>query len=215
MKQEDKRLNRLINFDFINMEPFMRIILALASMLICALVSAEPLPKPWYQTNLELYESGVLITDDAQKNKFGYLKSKNEISQHASKGNILQNVSPPQEWLGRRIRLTALINTKTLYGSANIFMSIDHGDGYKTSDIQPLNKTTENSDWEKFSIVLDMPQSRSAEILFGISLHGKGEIYFDDFKFEEVGYDIETTGETKERSKKGYPANLNFEGNQK
>lgn len=192
----------------------MRSILALASILICALSNAEPLPKPWYQTNLEQYESGVLIIDDVKNNKIGYLKSKNEIAQHTSKGNVLQNVSPPQEWIGRRIRLTALINTKTLQGSANIFMAIDHGDGYKTSGIQSLNKTSETAEWEQFSIVLDMPQSRSAEILFGISLLGKGEIYFDDFRFEEVGYDVETTGETRERNKKGYPANLNFEEKQ-
>ena len=189
----------------------MRVILALAGILICALSRAEPLPKPWYQTNLEQYESGVLIQDEAQKNKFGYLKSKSEIAQHTSKGNILQNVSPPDEWLGRRIKLTAQIQTKALYGSANIFMSIDHGNGYKTYDLQPLNIISENSDWQNYSIVLDVPQSRNTEILFGVSLLGKGEIYFDNFKFEEVGYDIETTGKTEERRKKSYPANLNFE----
>ena len=192
----------------------MRIILALMGILICTLSAAEPLPKPWYQTNLEQYESGILIQDGAQNNKFGYLKSKNEASLHTSKGNILQNVSPPDEWLGHRIRLTAKVNTKELHGSANIFMNIDHGNGYKTTGMQPLNKISDNSDWQNYYIVLDFPQSRNAEILFGISLLGKGEIYFDNFKFEEVGYDIEPTGKTEERGKKGYPANLNFEEKQ-
>jgi hypothetical protein len=193
------------------MEQFMKKILALAGTLICASSTAEPLPKPWYQTNLEQYESGIFIQGDVQKNKFGYLKSKNEAALHTSKGNILQNISPPDEWLGRRIRLTAQINTKELYGSANFFMNIDHGNGYKTTGLQPLNKISANSDWQSYYIVLDVPQSRNAEILFGISLLGKGEIYFDNFNFEEVGYDIESTGKAEERRKKAHPANLNFE----
>jgi hypothetical protein len=190
-------------------EVFMKKIIILMILIISTFAYAEPLPKPWYQSNLEQYEGGAMWKDDSKKDRFGYLKSK---AGAVTGGDILQNISPLEEWLGRRVRLTALIKTKMLQGSASIFMSIDHGDGYKTFDHAPKGSRREDADWQQFSIVLDVPQGRAAQILFGVRLLGKGEVYFDDFKFEVVSYDVEVTGKTQERERKMGPSNLSFDG---
>lgn len=194
------------------MDFLLRVLMKKITILMISLIStfacAEPLPKPWYQSNLEQYEGGVLWMDDSRNNRIGYLKSKTGT---ATSGNILQNISPPEEWFGRRVRLTAFIKTTKLRGSASMFMSIDHGDGYKTFDHAPKGGLKGNADWQQISIVLDIPRDRAAQILFGVRLLGKGEVYFDDFKFEVVGYDVEVTGKTEKRERKMEPTNLSFE----
>ncbi|MBK8185851.1 MAG: hypothetical protein IPK77_00515 [Cellvibrio sp.] len=35
----------------------------------------NPLPEPWYQNNLEQYESGIVKVDGEKSEKYGYLKS--------------------------------------------------------------------------------------------------------------------------------------------
>lgn len=184
------------------------LIISMISPFICA----EPLPKPWYQSNLEQYEGGVLWKDESQKDRVGYIKSKVGT---VTSGSILQHVSPLDDWFGRRVRLTALIKTSMLQGSANIFMSIDHGDGYKTLGSAPKHGLVVDAGWQQFSIVLDIPQDRTAQILFGVRLLGRGEVNFDEFKFEVVGYDVEVTGKTEERERKMGPENLGFESGEK
>ncbi|NQZ23645.1 MAG: hypothetical protein HRT53_16540 [Colwellia sp.] len=90
-------------------------------------------------------------------------------------------------------------------------MSIKHGYGYQSYDYMPEYRIKGQTDWQKLSIVLDIPSEPNAEILFGVMFKGQGEVYFDEFKFEEVGYDIDVTGETKIRGNQGRPSNLSFE----
>lgn len=176
------------------------------------LVNASPLPKPWYQSNLEQFKAGVLevsLEDEDDKFiRYGYLKS---TGNSVTKGSVLQNISPLDEWLGYRVRLTGRLKSNSEYGHAVMFMSIDHGYGIKTYDYMSDRRIKGKRDWQEYSIVLDIPQESSAYILFGVSLSGKGEVYFDDFEFEVVDSDIEVTGTMDERRKKGKPRNLNFE----
>ena len=186
----------------------MKSLIGLIVIIFSTNVYADALPKPWYQTNLQQYQAGTDLIDELQGERFGYLKSK---VINASSGSVLQNISPPDEWLGRRMKLTALIKTNLIKGSANMFMRIEHGYGYKTFDYKRNNRIKGDTDWQSYSIVLDVPHEANTDILFGISLQGQGEVFFDDFKFEEVDYDVEVTGETKERSRKPTPSNLSFE----
>ncbi len=50
------------------------------------------------------------------------------------------------------------------------------------------------SDWKKYEIVLDVPPE-SRVIILGVSLFGKGQIWVDDLRFEDVGLDVPTTGQ--------------------
>ena len=175
---------------------------------MCVLNSANAklLPKPWYQSNLESYESGTRESLDAY-NFVGYLKS---INDKASSGSVLQHISPLEEWLGQRVKLTARIKTEELLDHVVVFMSIHHGYGYMSLDNMSDRQIKNSNGWQEYSIVLDIPQQRNANILFGVRLTGNGVVYFDDFKFEVVDSSVEVTGITKELPIKKGPDNLSF-----
>jgi hypothetical protein len=65
-------------------------------------------------------------------------------------------------------------------------------------------------DWKRYEVVLDVSES-AEEIAFGILLSGKGQVWTDDLKFEVVGKEIATTGESTNTEVSKQPANLNFE----
>jgi len=70
------------------------------------------------------------------------------------------------------------------------------------------------TDWTLYDIVLDVPDSAS-NIAFGALLTGKGQIWFDNLKFEIVDKSIPTTEIYKikktEKAKTSGPTNLDFE----
>jgi AraC family transcriptional regulator len=59
-------------------------------------------------------------------------------------------------------------------------------------------------DWASYSIVLDVPRD-AAEIHFGILLDGRGRVWADDFTFEVVGRDVETTSRPTQRTPRRRP----------
>ena len=124
--------------------------------------------------------------------------------------STLQHISPPEEWLGKRVKLTARLKSNITFGSGYMFMSIK-GNYEKTYDYMEGRRINGMQDWKEYNIVLDVPSEPYADILFGASLRGKGELFFDDFKFEIVGYDIAVTGKVREKNKMSAPSNLNFE----
>ena len=50
----------------------------------------------------------------------------------------------------------------------------------------------QDMDWNHYHIVLDVPDS-SAVISFGVLLSGKGQVWIDELKFEEVDKSTPTT----------------------
>jgi hypothetical protein len=166
------------------------------------------LPNPWYQSNLEQFTSGVVEVGEDGSGRYGYLIS--NADKTARKGTVLQHVSPPEEWLGKRVRLTAKLKTKLEYGSAYMFMNIESSYDISQDHMEGRSISGENN-WQTYSIVLDVPFEPTTSILFGVGMYGKGEIFFDDFKFEVVGQNVETTGRVDEKIKRRPPSNLDFE----
>jgi len=80
-------------------------------------------------------------------------------------------------------------------------------------------KITGTRDWATHTVVLDVPRN-AAEIHFGILLERRGRVWADDFTFEVVGKDVETTSMRTQRVRRGrplaedlldHPVNLGFE----
>lgn len=178
---------------------------------ICSDAFCLPLAKPWYQSNLEQFNSGVESAEDGS-GQYGYLISTATFGYPS--GSVMQNISPREEWLGKRIRLTARLKSKLQAGNANMFMSIISS-YEKAYDYMGNREIVGETDWQEYSIVLDVPFEPTADILFGVSLDGRGELFFDDFKFEVVEHDVAVTGIVKEKTKKRGPYNLDFESNKK
>jgi hypothetical protein len=92
-------------------------------------------------------------------------------------------------------------------------------DGLAFDNMQ-TRKITGTRDWATYTVVLDVPRDAAA-IYFGILLDGRGRVWADDFTFEIVGKDVETTSmQRMERVPRrrppaqdllDHPVNLGFE----
>lgn len=76
-------------------------------------------------------------------------------------------------------------------------------------------KVTGTSDWTKYEIVLDVPDSAS-KIGFGAILSGEGKLWLDAVAFDVVGNDVSSTDcpcsqRHREPAEPLLPSNLNFE----
>ncbi|WP_448547102.1 hypothetical protein [Thalassotalea fusca] len=169
------------------------------------LANQNVLPEPWYQVNVQDYEAGVMFNEKDNEH-VGLLKSKYEKTTF---GSVLQHSSPKKEWLGKRIKLSAKLKTVEA-SEAVMFMTIKHSNFEETTDFMTDRKIIGTTDWKEYSIVLDFDYNVEQEVLFGVRLYGTGEVYFDEFSFEEVGYDVLTTASSTTLVTKGVPSNLSF-----
>jgi hypothetical protein len=100
----------------------------------------------------------------------------------------------PDEYSGKRVRLTGSIKSENIDDWAGMWMRVDETLDGKSSQFdnmqnRPIKGT---NDWTKYEIVLDVPEN-SIGIAFGVLIHGSGEIWFDDLTLEVVGDDVPAT----------------------
>ena len=100
----------------------------------------------------------------------------------------------PGEYRGKRLRMSALLQTDGVDGWAGMWLRVDGSDGkvlsFDNMGTRPLRGDTPE---EKYEIVLDVPED-SANIQYGLLLGGSGAAWIGDLKFETVGTDVATTG---------------------
>ena len=130
----------------------------------------------------------------------------------------------PDDYRGKRLRMTAYVKSKDVANSAALWMRIEAIDGMGNYCLsldhmgdRPIKGT---NDWKEYEVVLDVPNQASAQIFFGVMLAGKGQVWVDDFKFEAVDKAVKTTGRGREPVKSKHelskglpkePKNLDFE----
>jgi hypothetical protein len=110
---------------------------------------------------------------------------------------------------GKRYRLTGWTKCVNVSGWSGMWMRVDgheRGNSLSFDNMQdrPLKG---NMDWALQEIVLDVPKD-STNIAFGVLLHGAGEVWMDDFQFEEVSPEVKTTA--KKSCVNQAPTNLDF-----
>jgi hypothetical protein len=123
----------------------------------------------------------------------------------------------PNNYLGKRLKMSAWVMTKLTSGTANLWIRVD-GEWNKNSikpgcfdnmEDRPISGET---DWTQYDLVVDVPET-SNHVWFGCYLDGKGQLWMDDFSLQTVGKEVPLTGSyttlkgcgTKE------PANMSFE----
>ena len=77
---------------------------------------------------------------------------------------------------------------------------------FDNMDSRSIHGTT---DWNHYSIVLDVPEE-SASIHFGVLLVGKGKVWADGFRFEEVNEKVDSTNMLFQDNLPKQPINLDF-----
>ncbi len=102
----------------------------------------------------------------------------------------------PDNFLGKRVRMTGWIKTENVAGWAGLWMRVD-GQNDDVLSFDNMNDGKNRSikgttDWTKYDVVLDVPKE-ATNINFGALLSGDGKIWLDEVKFEVVGNDVPST----------------------
>jgi hypothetical protein len=138
----------------------------------------------------------------------GYIKSK--VSEVAGFGTLMQ-MFKANNYRNKRMRLSAMTKSEGIDHWAGLWMRVDGPErgkylAFDNMQNRPIKGTT---DWQKYMVVLDIPQE-SVHIAFGILLDGKGQIWFSNIEFEEVGTDVPVTSSDKNGEYPDKPENLDF-----
>jgi hypothetical protein len=168
------------------------------------------IPEGWFKSGTEPQD--YLIGVDRGMSESGssssYIKSK-ELKPSGS-CDLMQEIKA-DNYRGERVRLTGYAKTKFVSYWAGLFMIAEDDFGrpisYDNMQNRPIVGT---SDWVKYEIVIEIPK-KASKILFGASLHGKGEIWIDDLKLLVVNNTVPLTDLSGKTPTALYPDNMDFE----
>lgn len=162
-------------------------------------------------TRAQDYLFGVAPAEGAAGKKAAYIKGRPGAAANAY--FILMQCVKANDYVGKRMRLSARL--KTIDTSAGqLFMRVDGpppAKGEMTKVLafdnmagRPVRGTT---DWQRYDVVLDVPDG-AISICFGFTLvGGKGEVWGDDFALDAVSRNtLVTQGQLPKA-----PVNLSFD----
>jgi WD40 repeat protein len=128
------------------------------------------------------------------------------VSPRPQDSALLRQPFRADDYRGKRLRMSAYVKADNLDMGAWLQMSIGDGARSLAFDNMIDRRIKGTSEWKKYEIVLDVPES-SQSISLGFGMNGKGQVWVDDFQFEIVGQEVPTTAATMHPS----PVNLDFE----
>lgn len=115
------------------------------------------------------------------------------------------------KYVGKRIRLSGFLKTAGVSVFCGFWMRIDNSLGdivqFDNMSNRPITGDTE---WNHYAVVLDVPDN-STIISFGVLLSGRGQVWVDELRFEEVDDSIPTTNLDYTQDLLDEPVNLSFE----
>ena len=167
------------------------------------------LPKGWIRAGSHPAEYEMGLDDEVKHHGKVCACIKSQADQLNGFGTLMQ-MFDAGNMKGKRYRLTGWTKCSNVCGWAGMWMRVDGHDrgkhlAFDNMQDRPLKG---NMDWDLQEIVLDVPEN-STNIAFGVLLNGAGEVWMDDFQFEEVGLEVKTT--TKKSCVNKAPTNLDFE----
>jgi len=143
----------------------------------------------------ESYEIGKEAEDYNGGNVY-YLKSTDQVNEGF--GTIMRYIKP-QQYIGKRLRLSCYIKTDNLDSWTGMWMRVDGNVvdkmlGFDNMSTRPIKGTT---DWQKYEIVLDVPET-AVGIAYGVLMNGSGQTWMNGISFDVVDSDVETTNMWKD-----------------
>jgi len=168
------------------------------------------IPKGWLSAGNKPseFEMGLDRSVFQNGNSSAYLKSK--APKENEFGTLMQIISG-DNYIGKRLRLTGYIKSEEVKGWGGMWMRIDGASDKQLGFDNMLDRAIKGTtDWKKYEIVLDIPTG-CKDIAYGVLLGGKGEIWFDNMKMEEVDKNIPVTNMLKESAYPMQPINLDLE----
>jgi beta-lactamase regulating signal transducer with metallopeptidase domain len=125
-------------------------------------------------------------------------------------GTLMQQISA-SDYLGKRVRLRALVRSQDVGDWAGLWMRVDKGATMVAFDNMQSRAIKGTQPWKQCDIVLDVPEDATG-ISFGVLLWGSGEVWMNDVSFEVVGKDVPLTSPATRQGQTlpTHPTNLNF-----
>lgn len=181
----------------------------------------DAIPSSWWLSGSHPaeYQAGIDKTQAHSGTQCASLANRVAAPDVAGFATLMQEVSACN-YAGKRIRMSAWLKTEGVKSWASLWLSVYGAAGrINVSFDNMCDRTiTDTNDWNKYDIVLDVPED-ATKLGFGAILAGIGQLWVDDFSFEEVGSDIDVTDcPCSERRKTPteeqlpfVPTNLSFE----
>jgi hypothetical protein len=180
------------------------------------LATSGETPRGWFPagSHPKQYEMSVDHTVVHSGKASAYLKS--IVPKTGGFGTLMQTFKA-DAFRGKRVRMSGYVRSEEVSDWAGLWMRVDGPQipnsqmrealAFDNMQDRPIKAT---SDWTRYEIVLDVPE-QAQEIAFGLLLTGQGQVWMDDLKFEVVGKDVATTGQSRGEGVHKEPANLSFE----
>jgi erythromycin esterase len=138
------------------------------------------------------FEAGRAIDVVHGGDTSGYLRARVPNPAPGRFGTFNQGIRAGS-YKGKRVRWSGYVRTESVAGEGvGIFLRADGSDAQLAFDDMSGRLITGTHDWTYYEAVLDLPQE-TIGISFGVFLQGPGTAWFDDFKFEVVGTDVQVT----------------------
>ena len=165
------------------------------------------LPEGWFRAGSRPQDYEMTIDRDIKHNGTASARIRFIGQNPEGFGTLMQTIKA-DAYRGKRVRMSAWVRSDGA-DSAQLWMRLDGPNGSMLGfDNMDNRKITGTTDWKKYEITLDVPDS-AINLAFGAFVAGKGQAWVDDFAFEIVGKEVPTTNMTLDAPTQ--PANLSFE----
>jgi hypothetical protein len=114
---------------------------------------------------------------------------------------------PAADFRGKRVRFSAALKSEGVERSAGLWMRVDVKEKSVAFDNMTRRPVKGTQPWTVYSVVLDVDPS-ATNIVFGMLLSGKGALWLDGARLEEVSREVPVTDMMKPPSG---PRNLGFD----
>ena len=171
-------------------------------------------PKGWFAAGSHPKEYEMSLDRTVAHGGSACASLKSVVAETGGFGTLMQ-MFKADDYRGKRVRMSGYVKSKDASDWAGLWMRVD---GAKKEETLAFDNMQDRAikgttDWKKYEIVLDVPES-SEMVALGLLLSGKGQVWMDDLQFGVVGKDVPTTGRTMAGAASGAaktPLNLNFE----
>jgi hypothetical protein len=179
-------------------------------------LSSFDLPTGWYKAGSAPKKYDMGLDKNAGQTGGNAATIKSNDKKINGFGTLMQNCLP-DNYLGKRVRMTGYMKTKDVSDWSGFWFRIDEKGSSNSLGFDNMHDGKKDrsvkgtSDWTKYEIVLDVPL-KASNLAYGALLVGTGQIWFDNINFEVVDTSVPTTGDGKESLMPNKePINLDFE----
>lgn len=146
-------------------------------------------PKGWKPSGSaeDRYEIGLWKVGGYESQNCGVIRSSKKTYDPVDYGSLIQIVSS-QKYLGKKLKLTGYMKTRSVEAWAGFFIRADVEEGKEPLTFKSMQerKIHGNTNWTKYEVLVDVPLNAS-KLVFGGILHGPGIAWFDSVNLEIIG----------------------------